>query len=302
MELRHLKLIETVAEEGTLSKAGIKLHLSQSALSHQLKEIEEELGTLLFRRVNKRLVITDAGDIIRKTSVNIQSEIHNALNLIDRQLNGQQGNLRLSTECYTCYHWLPQVMKEFEKEFRRIEIEILPEFTKRHFEGLLNENLDLVITSQKMNHENLAYENLFQDEQLVIVSKNHPWALRPYVNLEDFAAECLIIYEKPLEDTTFYSNHLKPNGISPTKILEIRLTEAAIQMIKSEYGIKVMAKWAALPYLENQEVVGIKITENGLYRKWYLAYNKQIGWKAHYNYFKKHLKNSLKENFVEMVH
>lgn len=301
MELRHLKLVITVDKEGTLSKAAEKLHLTQSALSHQLKEIEEELGMLMFNRVKKRLVISDAGRTIRDTGLKIHSDLELAKGKLKKQMNGQQGSVKLSTECYTCYHWLPEVMNRFQNDFQQIEVEILPEFTKNHFEGLMNEQVDLVITSLKSNNENLDYEDLFQDEQLAIVANGHPWASKSFVELEEFKSENLIIYQKPIEEVTFYKHFLKPNGIIPNKIIEIRLTEAAIQMAKNDFGVKVMAKWAAAPYVEKGDVASIKITENGIYRKWYLAYNKSAGWKPHYNHFKKHLVESMRHSFVELI-
>ena len=144
MELRHLKLIDVVANEGTLSKAAEKLHLSQSALSHQLREIEEELGTLMFNRVSKRLVISRSGKIIRRAAINIRKELELAKNEIKKELEGSKGEIRLSTECYTCYHWLPQVLKNMEVACQQIDVHILPEFTKKHFEGLLANKIDLV--------------------------------------------------------------------------------------------------------------------------------------------------------------
>lgn len=298
MELRHLILIDTVATEGTLSRASEKLHLTQSALSHQLKEIEAELGILMFNRVNKRLVISDAGNIIRRASINIQKELLHANREVDRLKNGVSGKIRLSTECYTCYHWLPEVIQSMEGSCKQIELMVLPEYTKRHFEGLLNDELDLVITSQKSSNPDIKYEELFQDEQLLIVSKNHPLSTLPFVLPVHFKDETLLIYNFPKEEASIYSDFLRPSGVEPARFMEMRLTESAIQLIKRNMGIKVMAKWAAQPYLETGDLVGVRIGPESWYRKWYLAYHKQAGWKKHYTTFKQHLRESLNSGIL----
>lgn len=293
MELRHLKLVDTVAREGTLSKAAEKLHLTQSALSHQLKELETELGTLMFNRVKKRLVISDAGKIIRGAALKIQADLEQAKEDLRKQQDGQKGDIKLSTECYTCYHWLPEVLVGFQREFQQIDVDILPEYTKDHINGLINKRLDLVITSENAPYENIRYEDLFRDEQLVIVPQDHLWSSRQFVVAQDFKYENLIIYNKPVEDSHFYRNVLIPNGVEPKGITEIRLTEAAIELIKNNFGVMVMARWAAAPYLKSNDLAAIPITANGQYRRWYLAYNSEAGWKPHYSYFKKHLMSSL---------
>lgn len=293
MELRHLKLIDVVAQEGSLSKASGKLHLTQSALSHQLKEIEQELGIEMFHRINKRLVISDAGKIIRNASMKVQQEIINATKELDKLKYGSQGEIKLSTECYTCYYWLPKTLELMKDTCSQIDVHVLPEFTKRHFTGLKDMDLDLVITSLKADDSELSYKPLFQDEQLLIVSKDHPYSTRSYVSPKDFESQTLLIYNRPIEESTFYRTVLMPAGVSPEKFLEVRLTEAAIQLVRKNFGVKVMAKWAAAPYLANNDVVGVKIGPEGVYRKWYLAYNKTSGWKPHYDAFRQHLISSL---------
>ncbi len=299
MELRHLKLIDTVAREGSLSKASDKLHLTQSALSHQLKEIEQEMGVLMFHRVNKRLEISEAGKIIRRAALNVQQELTKALQEIDKLQHGSQGEIRLSTECYTCYHWLPKTLDSIHQSYKHLDVHILPEFTKRHFEGLRDMDLDLVITSLLSDYPEIAYEELVHDEQLLIVSKEHPYSTRDFVTPEDFKSETLLIYSRPVEESTFYRHVLLPAGIQPNKILEVRLTEAAVQLVKNNYGVKVMAKWAAEPYILNHDVVGIKIGPSGMFRKWYLAYNKNAGWQQHYDVFKSHLAQHLNGQLME---
>jgi len=101
MEIRHLKLVKTVAEEGNLTSAGKKLFLSQSALSHQLREIEDKFGTPIFQRVNKKMVLTQVGNRILRTADTILCELEKVENDVRSVVSGDAGILRISTECYT---------------------------------------------------------------------------------------------------------------------------------------------------------------------------------------------------------
>ena len=294
MDVRHLKLIEAVSEEGTLSKAGERLFLTQSALSHQLKELENELKTPLFNRVNKRLVLNESGRIVLDSARKVLCEIEYVQKEIQKRQNGGCGEIRLTTECYTCYHWLPRVMKSFNREFPQIDVGIFPEYTKKPIDGLLDGKVDLVITSDNADIPGVAYKELFRDEQVVVVPKGHPWASKPFVAPKDFAEETVIIYEGPLETVSFFRNTLMPAGVTPKKILEIELTEATVEMIKAGYGVKVMATWAIKPYLASHEIDIVPITKKGLYRSWFMAHLKNNTWHPYYDLFVSQLVNILR--------
>ena len=131
MEIRHLKLVKTVAEEGNLTSAGKKLFLSQSALSHQLREIEDKFGTPIFQRVNKKMVLTQVGNRILRTADTILCELEKVENDVRRVVSGDAGILRVSTLCYTCYHWLPGLLKSYIKHYPNVDVRIIAEATRQ---------------------------------------------------------------------------------------------------------------------------------------------------------------------------
>src|SRR5438093_8523375 len=111
LEVRHLRLVSAVAELGSLTRAGDRLHLTQSALSHQLRDIESRLGTPLFLRVGKRMVLTPAGERLLRSAESVLTTIERTEDAIRNLAGAERGVLRLTTECYTCYHWLPALLK-----------------------------------------------------------------------------------------------------------------------------------------------------------------------------------------------
>ena len=244
--------------------------------------------------MNKKLVLSHAGQIMLETATKVLDQLDAAQEQIKKEVYGEMGTINLSTQCYTCYHWLPSVLKTFDKNRQNIHLNILPEYTRQPIPALLQNKLDLVITNLQVDSPKVAYKELFWDEQLAVVAEDHPWASKSFISPEDFSQENLIIYYGPMEESALYQKVLAPKNIKPKKIIEIQLTEAAIEMIKSGLGIKVMAAWAIRPYLKDHAVKTIPITRSRLYRTWYLAYLKAAGWKDYYDTFWSHLVASMK--------
>lgn len=271
MEIRHLKLVKAIVEEGSIAKAVDKLHLTQSALSHQLKECEFQLGTKVFLRNNKKLVLTKAGEKLYQASNEILDILSNTQQEIKALISGATGEIRISTECYSSYHWLPSVLKQFQLLYPNIELKIVMEATHYPLQKLQANVLDIAIVSDPVKDENISYSLLFQDEMLMVVSENHSWANKKFVVAEDFLNEHLLIHSLPLETVTVHQLLLGPANVSPKKITPLPLTEASIEMVKADMGVMAMAKWAVQPYLKNHAIKTVKIGKNGLKREHYIA-------------------------------
>lgn len=269
MEIRHLKLIREVAETQSLTKAKDTLFLSQSALSHQLKEIESQLGTPLFHRVNKKLIITGAGKMVLESAERVLSDLEQTELSIKKYISGDSGTIRLSTQCYTCYHWLPSLLIDFNKEFPKIEVEVLLDNNCDIEDQVLDGKIDIAILSEVSDRPNLKYHELFRDEVLAVVPANHPWTRKPYVEAEDFADQNVIIHSYPLETVSLFTQLLVPAGVTPKKVTQIQVTEAMIELVKANMGIKVVAKWIIEPYLKDNSLAVVPITKKGMHRRWY---------------------------------
>jgi LysR family transcriptional regulator for metE and metH len=285
MEIRHLKLIKAIVEEGSITKAIDKLHLTQSALSHQLKEAEYQLGTRIFLRVNKKLILTPAGEKLYQTANEILEKIRETEKEIKQMIYGESGEIRISTECYSSYHWLPPVLKQFQLIYPNVELKIVMEATHYPLQKLLANVLDIAIVSDLVKDNHIRYSELFQDEMVMVVSESHPWADKKYVVAEDFATEHLLIHSLPLETVSVHQFLLAPANVSPKKITPLPLTEASIEMVKADMGVMSMAKWALQPYLKNNPLKAVKIGKNGLKRKHYIAVMNNRSYPEYFNHF-----------------
>ncbi len=271
LEIRHLKLIKAVAQEGSVTKAGSRLHLTQSALSHQLRDAEEKLGTPLFTRLNKRMILTPAGERLLSSAETVLGEIKRAEEDIRQIALNREGILRLSTQCYTCYHWLPSMLKLFHRKYPRTEVQIMVEATRRPIEALLDGKLDLAIVNSPVRNNKVAYKPLFQDELVAIIKPDHPLASRPFLRAQDFSDEHLIVYAMPREENMIFQKFLTPAGVSPRRVSQVQLTEAIIEMVKAGLGTSVMARWAVAPQLADGSLRAVRLTPKGLHRQWSAA-------------------------------
>jgi LysR family transcriptional regulator, regulator for metE and metH len=271
LEVRHLKLVMAVAEERTLTKAGDRLHLTQSALSHQLRDIEERLDVKLFRRLNKLMILTEAGEILLRSARLVVSELEQAEENLSRISRGQSGSIRISTECYTCYHWLPPVLKVFNQRFPQVEVRIDADATRRPVKALLDGRLDLAIVSRQIADTRLRYEPLFEDELVVIMRPDHRLARRRYIQPADLADERIIVYTIPDSENSLFQNILYPAGVYPKSVSRVQLTEAIIELVKAGLGISVMARWAVAPQIGSGALAALPLTSRGCRRQWSAA-------------------------------
>lgn len=272
MEIRHLKLIKTVAEEGNLTNAGKKLFLTQSALSHQLKEMEEKFGAPLFQRIGKKMVLTQVGDRILHTARKVIDELEITEHEVKKMVSGEHGVLRISTECYTCYHWLPGLLKSYSRWFPKVDVQIITEATRQPMQFLLEGKLDLAIVScltKQEENNRFKFTELFIDEMVMVIPKKHRFIAQDYVYPEQLADEHLICYTAPTEFLDIFQRVLNPAGITPRKISKIQLTEAIIEMVRANIGITVMATWAIKPYLRSKQLETRPLANHALQRHWY---------------------------------
>ena len=274
IEVRHLRLVSAVADVGSLTRAGDRLHLTQSALSHQLRDIEGRLGAALFLRIGKRLVLTPAGERLLASARDVLERLDQAERDIRQMGKDRAGVLRLTTECYTCYHWLPPLLLRYRRRFPRVEIRIDVAATGRPVESLIAGTIDLAIVSSPVTDRRLATRAVFEDELMVMASKHHRFARQTHVKLADMRDETLFVYP-PKEESAVLQNVLLPAGAVPTRIEEV-LTEAITELVKAGLGVAILAPWAVRPVLDARAIVARPLTARGLHREWRVAMPKDL--------------------------
>ncbi|OBW90679.1 LysR family transcriptional regulator [Gallibacterium genomosp. 3] len=270
LELRHLKTLLALKETGSVSSAAKRVYLTQSALSHQLKLIEEQFGLPLFERKTNPLRFTAAGERLIQLANEVLPKVAMAERDLARVQQGEAGELRIAVECHTCFDWLMPAMDEFRQHWGLVELDIVSGFHTDPVGLLLTDRADWAIVSEVEENSEVIYRPLFAYEMVGICSRDHELATKEVWQAEDFIDQTIITYPVPDEMLDLLRQVLKPAGINPIR-RTTELTIAMIQLVASKRGVAAVPYWAVLPYLERGYVVARKITDKGLYSNLYAA-------------------------------
>lgn len=267
MDLKYLKLVKTIVEEGNISKSASKLFLTQSALSHQLREFEERIGIKVFIRSRNDWNLTKEGQEIYDIACEVIGRIDEGMTKIAKIQTGSQGTIKLSTECYSFYHGLPAFIQKMSALYPKIDIILKIESKHSPISRLLSNELDIcIVTNPSANDQILTYE-LFEDELFALVHCENELAQKEYLNPSDFSNQHLLIHSYPIETVSVYQHFLKPHHIDPSRITPIPMTEVTLELIESNMGIACYSRWALKSFKLPESLKFIRLGKNGLKKK-----------------------------------
>lgn len=270
LEIRHLRTLEALKSSGSLSRASELLHLTQSALSHQLKLLEDFYGTTLFERKSQPLILTPAGERLLKLALEILPSIDAAERDVQRLVLGQAGELRIAVECHTCFDWLMPALSQFRPRWPEVEFDFVSGFHSHPASLLSQGKADMAIVCEKTQDSALVFHPLFRFSIVAVLASGHPLAQKPYLEADDFAGETLITYPVPDEMLDLVRQVLKPAGIFPPRRTS-ELTNAILQLVASRRGIAALPVWAVHSYLDHHSLATKPVTKDGLVGELYAA-------------------------------
>ena len=276
LETRELRMVVAIADEGTVTRAAARLNVSQPALSHALRALERRVGVSLFERQSRGLTATEAGERLLRTARAVIREIESARTDIVAGAVGRGELLRLSTECYTAYHWLPPVFQEFRERCPGVELRVIPSAIGHPLRELREETLDVAIVVRREAYAGFVYHELFEDEMVVVMHPDHPLASEPFAAAHHFVDEHLLLYTEDPFDTTIMRAVLTPAGVMPREISYVPATEALLELVRTGLGVSVVARWAVARRVRDGELVAIPLTKPGRFRTWSAAVRKSI--------------------------
>ncbi|WP_416886055.1 LysR family transcriptional regulator [Marinospirillum sp.] len=272
IELRHLKTLSALRACGSLVDAAERLHLTQSALSHQLKALEHLLDTELFLRKSKPLQFTPAGQRLLKLADEILPRTEAALGDLQRLALGKAGRLHLAIECHSCYQWLMPTLDQFRTLWPDVEVDIPSGHHFAPLAALKRQELDLVITADPRPIEGLVYAPLFRYESLLALAKDHPLVGKNWIDAEDLATETLITYPVERHLLDVFVHFLEPAGVEPAGIRTAELTVLMMQLVASHRGVCALPNWAMTEYLDRNYVAARRLGAQGTWGTLYAAH------------------------------
>ncbi len=263
LELRHLRTLHALAETGSLAGAARRLHLTQSALSHQLRALEAHFDTPLLRRGTRPLRLTAAGERLLALARQVLPAVADTERFLKSDEAAAAGRLHLTIECHACYDWLLPLLEDFRDRWPEVDIDIHASAFDA-LPALLAGEVDLVITSDRSRHRSLHFEPLFDYEALLALAPDHPLTRLKRIQPRHLADQTLITYPVPRSRLDLFGRFLDPAGVEPAAVRPCELTAVILQLVASRRGVAALPDWVLRDALERERLAARPLGRHGL--------------------------------------
>ncbi|WP_170376074.1 LysR family transcriptional regulator [Ruegeria atlantica] len=271
IEFRHLRTIKAIHECGGLARAADQLNITQSALSHQIKGLEDQAGVELFLRRSKPMKLSAAGLRLLRLAEQILPQLEATQQEFSSLRDGRTGRMHIAIECHACFEWLFPVLESFRKSWGDVDVDIRPGLAFDALPALQKEEVDLVVSSDPEELPGIEFIELFDYDAVFVASSSHPLAQKEFIEAEDFRGQTLITY--PVERTRLdvFSQLLIPARVEPAAIRQVELTAVILLLVASNRGVAALPDWVVREVKYNSDYVTRPLTENGITRTLYAA-------------------------------
>lgn len=271
LEFRHLRTIKAIHTQGGLARAADVLNITQSALSHQVKALEDQVGMELFLRRSKPLKLSKAGHKLLKLAEDVLPRVEALEVDFGETLSGTAGRLHIAIECHACFEWLFPVLENFRKTWGQIDVDIRPGLAFDALPALQREEVDVVISGDPEDLDGVVFIPLFEYEPTFICATDHPLAQKSYIEAEDLRDQTLITYPVDKTRLDVFTELLMPAKVEPKAMRQVELTAVIMLLVASNRGVSVLPDWVVANEQYGHDFIAKKITKNGLRRRLYAA-------------------------------
>ena len=271
IELRHLKTIKAIHDSGGLARAAEVLNMTQSALSHQVKGLEDQAGVELFVRRSKPLRLSAAGQRLLRAAERILPEI-DAVGEEFRALRaGRSGRLHIAIECHACFDWLFPVLEQFRRAWPEVDVDIRPGLAFEAMAALMREEVDLVISSDPEKLPGIVFNPLFDYAPTLVAARSNPLAAKPWVEAGDLRDQVIITYPVDRTRLDVFTGLLTPARVEPQAVRQVELTAVILMLVASDRGVSVLPDWVLRDVQGQADYVTRRLTEKGVVKRMYAA-------------------------------
>lgn len=271
IERFHLSLLCEVAKQGSLTAAAKSLGLTQSALSHAVKRLEQQFNTQVWQKDGRRLRLTPAGNYLLSVATRLLPQLEHAERVVDQYSRGERGTLRIGMECHPCYRWLLQVVEPFLRAWPDVDLDVRQRFQFGGVGALFAHEIDMLVTPDPLRRKGLHFVPVFDYEQVLVVARNHPFAARAHIMPSDLEGETLISYPVEIERLDIYTQFLLPAQTAPRRHKVIETTDILLQMVACDRGVAALPHWLVEEYREQLEIVPVRLGKRGLSKQIFLG-------------------------------
>ena len=271
LEFRHLRTIRAIHEAGGLARAADMLHITQSALSHQVKGLEAQVGMELFHRRSKPMKLSPAGHKLLRLAERILPEVAAVEEEFRALQAGRSGRMHIAIECHACFDWLFPVLDGFRAAWPEVDVDIRMRLAFDALEALRREEVDFVISSDPVEMPGITFQPLFDYEPMFVCAKGHRLADKPFIEARDFEDEILLHYPVERGKLDVFTQLLRPARVEPRGMRAVELTEVILMLVAAGRGVTVLPDWVLRDYHGRPDYVVKPITEGGLSKRMYAA-------------------------------
>lgn len=243
MELIHLRILLALKQYGTLSAAADTLHLTQSALSHQMKNLEQRLGVALWRKQGRLLVLTQAGRYLSEVAESVVATVDAAAAHLDLLAAGKTGKLTIGIDCHACYEWFRDILQPYLRAWPDLDIEVTARYRFDSLAAIRQYKLDAVLTADPRDHAGLYYQPLFDFELVLIVAAGHRLAGQVLLTPAELRGETVLTYPVERERLDMFRKVLQPAGIEPAAHVQVEETDIMLQLVAAGRGVCLLPAW-----------------------------------------------------------
>ncbi len=271
LERIHLAVVQEVEKQGSLTAAADKLCVTQSALSHSMKKLEQQLGTDIWLREGRSLRLTQAGQYLLAVAGRVLPQLDLAEERLRQFAQGERGSLRIGMECHPCYQWLLKVVSPYLAAWPDVDVDVKQKFQFGGIGALLGYEIDVLVTPDPLHKPGLRFEPVFDYEQVLVVARGHALAQAPYARPGQLAQEVLITYPVATDRLDIYTQFLLPAGITPRRHKTIETTDIMLQMVASGRGVAALPRWLVQEYATRMDVVPVRLGPKGIAKQIHLG-------------------------------
>lgn len=271
LERIHLATLLETERLGSLTAAAEVLHVTQSALSHSMKKLEQQLGTAIWLREGRNLRLTQAGQYLHAVAQRLLPQLTRAEERLRQFAQGERGTLRIGMECHPCYQWLLKIVSRYLSAWPLVDVDVKQKFQFGGIGALFGFDIDLLVTPDPLLKPGLRFEPVFDYEQVLVVHKDHPWASQEEVSPGQLNEETLITYPVPIERLDIYNMFLLPANCAPRKHKTIETTDIMLQMVASGRGVTALPKWLVTDYAPHLQLRTLRLGPTGIQKHIYLG-------------------------------
>lgn len=271
LERIHLRIVQQVDKQGSLTAAANVLHLTQSALSHSMKKLEQQLGTDIWLREGRSLRLTQAGQYLLAVANRVLPQLELAEQRLGQFAQGERGTLRIGMECHPCYQWLLKVVSPYLAAWPDVDVDVKQKFQFGGIGALFGYEIDLLVTPDPLHKPGLTFVPVFDYEQVLVVASDHAFASQDYVTPKQLTQQVLISYPVTIERLDIYNQFLLPAGVTPKRHKTIETTDIMLQMVASGRGVAALPRWLVEEYAAKMDIVPVRLGVHGIAKQIFLG-------------------------------